>query len=75
MPSSADVAGSLGERLVIYHCVDEFSKFTGTDESAILEMERGLMEKADMVVVSSSRLYETKHRYNPNTFLVTHRCV
>ncbi len=72
VPSSADVAGSLGERLVIYHCVDEFSKFTGTDETAILEMERGLMEKADMVVVSSSRLYETKHRYNPNTFLVTH---
>lgn len=72
VPSSADVVGSLGERLVIYHCVDEFSKFTGTDETAILEMERGLMEKADMVVVSSSRLYETKHRYNPNTFLVTH---
>ena len=72
IPSSADVAGSLGERLVIYHCVDEFSKFTGADEAAILEMERGLMEKADMVVVSSSRLYETKQRYNPNTFLVTH---
>jgi glycosyltransferase involved in cell wall biosynthesis len=30
------------------------------------------MEKADMVVVSSSRLYETKHSFNPNTFLVTH---
>jgi glycosyltransferase involved in cell wall biosynthesis len=72
VPSSADVAGSLDERLVIYHCVDEFSKFTGADEAAILEMERGLMEKADMVVVSSSRLYETKSRYNPNTFLVTH---
>jgi glycosyltransferase involved in cell wall biosynthesis len=72
VPSSADVAGTLGERLVIYHCVDEFSKFTGTDETAILEMERELMEKADMVVVSSSRLYETKRRYNPNTFLVTH---
>jgi glycosyltransferase involved in cell wall biosynthesis len=72
VPSSADVAGSLGEKLVIYHCVDEFSKFTGADETAILEMERGLMEKADAVVVSSSRLYETKSRYNPNTFLVTH---
>ena len=72
VPSSADVAGSLGERLVIYHCVDEFSKFTGTDEKVILDMERGLMEKADMVVVSSSRLFETKSRYNPNTFLVTH---
>jgi glycosyltransferase involved in cell wall biosynthesis len=72
VPSSADVAGSLNERLLIYHCVDEFSKFTGTDEAAILQMERGLMEKADMVVVSSSRLYETKRPYNPNTFLVTH---
>ena len=72
VPSSADVVGSLGERLVIYHCVDEFSKFTGTNETAIIEMERRLMEKADMVVVSSSRLYETKRRYNPNTFLVTH---
>ena len=72
VPSSADVAGSLGERMLIYHCVDEFSKFTGADESAILDMERALMEKADMVVVSSSRLYETKRGYNPNTFLVTH---
>jgi glycosyltransferase involved in cell wall biosynthesis len=72
VPSSADVAGSLGERLVIYHCVDEYSKFTGTNETAILDLERKLMEKADMVVVSSSRLYETKRRYNPNTFLVTH---
>src|ERR1035441_10169680 len=35
-------------------------------------MECALMEKADMVVVSSSRLYETKSRYNANTFLVTH---
>ena len=72
VPSSAGVAGSLGERLVIYHCVDEYSQFTGTDKAAILQMERELMEKADMVVVSSTRLYETKCRYNPNTFLVTH---
>jgi glycosyltransferase involved in cell wall biosynthesis len=72
VPSSAEVAGSLGERLLVYHCVDEYSKFTGTNETAILEMERGLMEKADMVVVSSTRLYETKRRHNPKTFLVTH---
>ena len=72
VPSSADVAGSLGERLVVYHCVDEYSQFTGTDKTAILDMERRLMEKSDLVIVSSSRLYETKRRYNPNTFLVTH---
>src|SRR5262249_19461529 len=28
-PSCADVAGTLGERFIVYHCVDEFSKFTG----------------------------------------------
>jgi glycosyltransferase involved in cell wall biosynthesis len=72
VPSSGDVVGSLGERLVVYHCVDEYSKFTGTDASAILDMERGMMEGADLVVVSSSQLYQTKQRYNPNTFLVTH---
>ncbi len=72
VPSSADVAGSLGERLVVYHCVDEYAQFTGTNKTAILDMERRLMERADLVVVSSSRLYETKRRYNRNTFLVTH---
>jgi glycosyltransferase involved in cell wall biosynthesis len=72
VPSSGDVAGSLGERLVLYHCVDEYSQFTGTDKAAILGMERRLMEKSDLVIVSSSRLLETKRRYNPNTFLVTH---
>lgn len=30
------------------------------------------MEKADLVVVSASRLYETKHTVNPNTVLITH---
>jgi glycosyltransferase involved in cell wall biosynthesis len=71
-PSSADVAGYLGERLLVYHCVDEFTKFTGADETAIGQMERRLLEKADLVIVSSSPLYETKRRHNPNTFLVTH---
>src|SRR5262249_55186778 len=40
VPSSGEVVGSLGEKMVIYHCVDEYSKFTGTNEAAILRMER-----------------------------------
>jgi glycosyltransferase involved in cell wall biosynthesis len=72
VPSSGDVAGSLGEQFVIYYCVDEYSQFTGTDKTAILHMERRLMEKSNLVIVSSSRLYETKRGFNPNTFLVTH---
>ena len=72
VPNSVDVAGALGERLVIYYCVDEYSRFTGADRTAVLEMERRLMEKADLVVVSASRLYETKRASNANTVLITH---
>src|ERR1051326_1280590 len=72
VPASAEVAGALGEEALVYHCVDEFSEFTGTDKTAILEMERHLMEKSDCVIVSSDRLYATKHPHNPKTFLVTH---
>src|SRR5262249_48157457 len=62
----------LGEKMVIYHCVDEYSKFTGTNEAAILRMERRLMECADLVIVSSTRLLETKRSFNRNTVLITH---
>jgi glycosyltransferase involved in cell wall biosynthesis len=71
-PASGEVAGSLGEHALVYHCVDEFSEFTGTDKNAILEMERRLIEKSDCVIVSSDRLFARKHEYNRNTFLVTH---
>src|SRR6266487_5162973 len=72
VPSSADVVGALGERLVVYQCVDEFSEFTGTDKAAIGGMEQRLLAKADLVIVSSQLLYERKRRDNSRTFLVTH---
>lgn len=72
LPSSAGVAGALGERLLVYHCVDEFSEFTGTDRGAILEMERQLVARADVQIVSSGPLYEAKKRLHPRTHLVTH---
>jgi len=72
LPTSADIVGRLGEDLIVYHCVDEYSEFSGAKKPAILQMERRLMEKADVQIVSSTLLYETKHSYNPKTFIVTH---
>lgn len=72
LPSSAEVAGTLGERLVVYHCVDEYSEFTGADREAIRAMDRRLAERADVVLVSAGSLLESKRRYNPETHLVTH---
>jgi glycosyltransferase involved in cell wall biosynthesis len=72
IPSSAHVAGTLGERLVLYHCVDEFSEFKGTDKRAIRTLERELIAKSDAVIVSSAPLLEAKRRHHPNTFMVMH---
>jgi glycosyltransferase involved in cell wall biosynthesis len=72
VPASAEVAGSLGESAVIYHCVDENTGFTGTDKSAIQSLEERFMRKSHCVFVSSEPLLKTKRQHNPNTYLVTH---
>lgn len=72
VPSTADVVGHLDESMIVYYCVDEYSQFSGTDQAAMLAMERSLIEKADFVVVSAERLHATKRIYNANTFLITH---
>lgn len=72
LPSSADVVGSLGERAVVYQCVDEYSQFTGADRAAILEMEERLCRRSDVVLVSARTLLEAKGPWNPESHLVTH---
>jgi glycosyltransferase involved in cell wall biosynthesis len=72
VPSSSGVVGRLGEQMVLYQCVDEYSEFRGADKVAILRMERELVERSDLVIVSSEPLLDAKRRFNPATHLVTH---
>jgi glycosyltransferase involved in cell wall biosynthesis len=72
LPASAPVSGRLGEELVVYQCVDEFSAFSDTNGRHIAELERQLLAKADLVITSAERLRENKRRLNPNTVLVRH---
>jgi glycosyltransferase involved in cell wall biosynthesis len=72
IPASAEVAGALGERTLVYHCVDEYTEFTGADKAGLLALEQQLMEKSHCVIVSSDLLMNNKRRHNRNTFLVTH---
>jgi glycosyltransferase involved in cell wall biosynthesis len=72
LPSSEVVTGELGERLIVYHCVDEFSQFTGVDARSLSELEARLARRADVVFVSADRLYASKRRLNANTHLVRH---
>jgi glycosyltransferase involved in cell wall biosynthesis len=71
LPSAAPVAGRLGESLLVYHVVDEFSAFS--DASAhVAELERRLLRRADLVIASSERLLVAKRALNPRTVLVRH---
>lgn len=71
-PAAAMVAGTLGEEQIVYYCVDEYSAFSGVDAESLIRLETQLLQKADLVVASSQRLYEAKRAANPNTILVRH---
>jgi glycosyltransferase involved in cell wall biosynthesis len=71
-PAAALIAGTLGEDKLIYYCVDEYSAFSGVPSQSLAAMERQLLEKADLVVVSAEKLYQAKASVNPNTILVRH---
>lgn len=70
-PAAGLLAGKLGESELIYYCVDEYTAFTGV-ASGLKEIEEDLFRKADFVVVSADKLFETKHHFNKNTFVLRH---
>jgi glycosyltransferase involved in cell wall biosynthesis len=72
LPAAAPVAGTLGEDLVVYHCVDEFTAFADTNGAQIAELEQRLLKRADLVITSAERLRANKVRHNPHTVLVRH---
>lgn len=71
-PAAGIVAGRLGEERVIYYCVDEYTAFSGVQTKAIASIEKSLLERADLVIVSAQKLLETKQSANAKTVLVRH---
>lgn len=60
-PHSADFIGRLGERLVVYECVDEFSASKGLVHGpTVAALERRVLAGADQVIVTAQALYEAK---------------
>jgi len=72
LPSAGLIAGTLDEELVIYHCVDEYTAFSGMPSQALAGIEEQLVRRANLVIVSADLLYRSKSRFNPHTVLVRH---
>lgn len=71
-PPAAVVAGTLGEEQLIYQCVDEYTAFTGVSGRVMEEFENKLLRMADLAIVTSERLLQSRGRVNPDTVLVRH---
>lgn len=71
-PPAGIVAGKIGEKEIIYYCVDEYSEFTGVSAKAMLNYEKELMKKCDFVICSAEILYNNKKEHNENTHIIRH---
>lgn len=70
-PAAGMIAGRLGESKIIYYCVDEYTAFTGASPG-LKRIEDDLFRRADLVIVSAERLFDSKKDFNPNTFIIRH---
>jgi glycosyltransferase involved in cell wall biosynthesis len=72
-PEMVDYIGKFNERFIIYHVVDEYLAYEGVNKKQRKEIwnkEKVLLKKADLVIVVSKNLLESKKRFNKNTYLV-----
>ncbi|MCO6453224.1 MAG: glycosyltransferase [Caldilineales bacterium] len=72
-----EMIGRLGERLVIYHAVDEYTAYILGDDQAAAEkrrrareMEESVIARSDLVFVTSPALFETKRTLHEHVVLV-----
>ena len=71
-PHVSQLIGRLDERMVVYHCVDQYSAFAGVSRDALIRMEQDLVRRAQVVLTSSEQLCDERRRLNRNTHFVPH---
>lgn len=72
LPNAVEYAGTLGESLLVYYCVDDWLHAAGFDGPRLRAMERRLCARADVVFATSAALVETLRAWNPETRLASH---
>ena len=70
LPTAVDMVGSLGEKVSIYYCGDDFESLDGVDHHIMEPMEKELVSKVDLILVVSRELANKLH--GPNTVILPH---
>ena len=72
VPNACDYIGKCGESRVVYYCVDDLAEWPGLDNKKIREMEEELIQKSDVSIATSHKLYEKLSRSGRPAYLLTH---
>jgi glycosyltransferase involved in cell wall biosynthesis len=72
LPNVDVYVGALGERISVYYCVDEWSKFTYLNGANTAEAEQRLLRKVDLVFATAQSLVDARLPINPRTYLARH---
>ncbi len=72
LPNTADYVGTLGEKLAVYYCVDEWSTFTALDAQATIASEKRLLAKVDVTFCTSQALVDSKSQHSKLTQFAPH---
>ena len=69
---AAEYLSAFPKATVLYDCVDDHGTQAGVDRNPqrVQEEEKYLMQRADIVTVTSKRLFELKRQQHPNVHLV-----
>jgi glycosyltransferase involved in cell wall biosynthesis len=72
VPHPGFMAGSLGEELCVYYCIDDYASHPGVDSDLIAMRDADLTRRADIVFVAPPALVEAKRALNPHTLFSPH---
>ncbi|MER2557295.1 MAG: glycosyltransferase [Candidatus Competibacter denitrificans] len=72
VPNACDYIDILVNSKAVYYCVDDFTQWPGLNHRLVREMEAQLIERSEILVATSHKLYHKLHTYGKPTYLLTH---
>lgn len=75
VPHPGFLAKTLGEKLTVFYCIDDYSKLPDVDGLAVGAMDRELTAAADIVFACNQSLVDARSSINSNIYLSPHGVV
>lgn len=72
VPHPGFLAKTLGEKLTVFYCIDDYSKLPDVDGVAVAAMDRELTAAADIVFACNQSLVDARRPINSNIYLSPH---